>query len=156
MKIDSHQHFWRYDAARDTWITEPMAVLKRDFLPEHLAAELTANGIDASIAVQTDQSENETMFLLDLAEQNNRIAGVVGWVDLLSPRVGERLEYFSRFSKFRGFRPIAQGEPDDRFLARENFLKGVAQLRPFDFTSNLLFYPKQFPSAIQLPPHPPQ
>src|SRR5260370_36737765 len=100
MKIDSHQHFWRYDAARDAWITEPMAVLKRDFLPEHLAAELTANGIDASIAVQADQSENETMFLLDLAEQNKRIAAVVGWVDPLSPRVGERRRYFSPLSQF--------------------------------------------------------
>ena len=150
MKIDSHQHFWRYDAARDAWITESMAVLRRDFLPDHLAAELNANGIDASIAVQADQSENETMFLLDLAEKNKHIAGVVGWVDLLSPRVAERLEYFSHFSKLRGFRHIAQGEPDDRFLARENFVKGVAQLRPFDFTYDILIYPKQLPAAIEL------
>jgi L-fuconolactonase len=150
MKIDSHQHFWRYDAARDAWITESMAVLRRDFLPEHLAAELTANGIDASIAVQADQSENETMFLLDLAEMNKRIAGVVGWVDLLSPRVGERLEYFSRFSKLRGLRHIAQAEPDDRFLAREDFVKGIAQLRAFDFTYDVLIYPKQLPAAIEL------
>jgi len=150
MKIDSHQHFWRYDAARDAWITESMAVLKRDFLPEHLAAELSANGIDASIAVQADQSENETMLLLDLAEENKRIAGVVGWVDLLSPRVGERLEYFSHFSKLCGFRHIAQGEPDDRFLAREDFVKGVAQLRSFDFTYDILVYPKQLPAAIEL------
>ncbi len=150
MKIDSHQHFWRYDAARDAWITESMAVLKRDFLPDHLAAELIANGIDASIAVQADQSENETMFLLDLAEKNKHIAGVVGWVDLLSPRVGERLEYFSRFSKLCGFRHIAQGEPDDRFLAREDFVKGVAQLRAFDFTYDILIYSKQLPAAIEL------
>ena len=150
MKIDSHQHFWRYDAARDAWITEPMAVLKRDFLPEHLAPELTANGIDASIAVQAGQSESETMFLLDLAEKNKRIAGVVGWVDLLSPRVGERLEYFSHFSKVCGFRHIAQAEPDDRFLAREDFVKGVAQLRAFDFTYDILIYSKQLPAAIEL------
>jgi L-fuconolactonase len=150
MKIDSHQHFWRYDAARDAWITESMAVLRRDFLPDHLAAELNANAIDASIAVQADQSENETMFLLDLAEKNKHIAGVVGWVDLLSPRLAERLEYFSHFSKLRGFRHIAQGEPDDRFLARENFVKGVAQLRAFDFTYDILIYPKQLPAAIDL------
>ena len=150
MKIDSHQHFWRYDAARDAWITESMAVLKRDFLPEHLAAELTANSIDASIVVQADQSENETTFLLDLAEKNRRIAGVVGWVDLLSPRVGERLEYFSHFSKLRGLRHIAQAEPDDRFLAREDFVKGIAQLRRFDFTYDVLIYPKQLPAAIEL------
>src|SRR5258707_11697852 len=127
MKIDSHHHFWRYDSVRDAWITESMAVLKRDFLPEHLAAELAANGIDASIAVQVDQSENETMFLLDLAEKNERIAGVVGWVNFLESHVAERLEHFFHSSKFRGFRHIAQAEPDECFLAREDFVKGRAQ-----------------------------
>jgi len=150
MKIDSHQHFWRYDAVRDAWITDSMAVLRRDFLPEHLAAELAANVMDASIAVQADQSENETMFLLDLAEKNEGIAGVVGWVDLSSPRVGERLEHFSHSSKLRGFRHIAQTESDDGFLARENFVKGVAQLRAFGFTYDILIYPKQLPAAIEL------
>ena len=150
MKIDSHQHFWRYDAERDAWITDSMAVLRRDFLPEHLVAELAANAIDASIAVQVDQSENETMFLLDLAEKNKRIAGVVGWVDLQSPRVAERLEHFSHSSKLRGFRHIAQTEPDGRFLTREDFVKGVAQLRAFGFTYDILIYPKQLPAAIEL------
>jgi len=150
MKIDSHQHFWRYDAVRDAWITDSMAVLRRDFLPEHLAAELAANGIDASIAVQADQSESETTFLLGLAEKNKSVAGIVGWVDLSSPRVGERLEHFSHSSKLRGFRHIAQSEPDDRFLAGENFVKGVAQLRAFGFTYDILIYPKQLPAAIEL------
>ena len=150
MKIDSHQHFWRYDAARDAWITDSMAILKRDFLPEHLAPESDANGIDASIAVQADQSENETTFLLGLAENHKRIVGVVGWVDFLSPRVAERLEYFSRFSKLRGFRHVAQSEPDDRFLAREHFVKGVEQLRAFGFTYDILIYPRQLPAAIEL------
>lgn len=150
MKIDSHQHFWRYNAARDAWITDSMAALKRDFLPEHLAGELAANGIDASIAVQADQSENETKFLLDLAEKNGRVAGVVGWVDLLSPRVGERLEYFSHFPKLRGFRHIAQAEADDRFLARKDFVNGVSQLRAFGFTYDILVYPRQLAAAIEL------
>src|SRR5436309_12813572 len=112
MYIDCHQHFWRYDAARDSWITDAMATLRRDFLPEHLAAELTANGMDASIVVQTDQSERETMFLLDIAEKNQSIAAVVGWVDLQSPRISGRLEHFSHFPKLRGFRHIVQAEPD--------------------------------------------
>ena len=150
MKIDSHQHFWRYDAVRDEWITDSMAALKRDFLPDDLAAELAANAIDASIAVQTAPSENETMFLLDLAEKSERIAGVVGWVDFSSPRVGERLEYFSHFPKLLGFRHIAQSEPDDRFLVRESFVNGVAQLRAFGFTYDILIYPKQLPAAIEL------
>ena len=150
MKIDSHQHFWRYDDVRDAWITDAMAVLKRDFLPEHLGPELFANGIDQSIAVQAGQSENETKFLLMLAERDERIAGVIGWVDLLSPHLAERLEYFSKFPKLRGFRHIAQAEADDRFLARQDFVQGVAQLRTFGFTYDILIYPRQLPAAIEL------
>src|SRR5258705_8432339 len=150
MNIDSHQHFWRYDAVRDAWITEAMAVLQRDFLPEHLVTELTANAMDASVAVQADQSETETMLLLDFAEKNERIAGVVGWVDLRSPNLAERLEYFSHCPKLRGFRHVAQAEPDDRFLVREQFVKGLAQLRAFGFTYDILIYPKQLPAAIDL------
>jgi len=150
MNIDSHQHFWRYDAMRDAWISDAMAVLQRDFLPEHLASQLTATGMDASIAVQADQSETETMFLLDLAEKNERIAGVVGWLDLRASNIAERLEYFSRFSKLRGLRHIAQAEPDDRFLAREEFVRGVAQLHAFGFTYDILLYPQQLPAAIDL------
>jgi L-fucono-1,5-lactonase len=150
MKIDSHQHFWRYDAARDAWITDSMAILKRDFLPDDLAEEWKANGIDACIAVQADPSESDTTFLLELAEKHQRIAGVVGWVDLLSPCIAQRLEYFSHFTKLRGFRHIAQAEPDDRFLAREQFVKGVAQLQAFGFTYDILIYPRQLPAAIDL------
>jgi L-fuconolactonase len=100
--------------------------------------------------VQADQSENETMFLLDLAEANHQIVGVVGWIDLLSSSLAERLEHFSHFPKLRGFRHIAQSEPDDRFLARENFVKAVAQLRPLGFTYDILIHPKQLPAAIDL------
>jgi L-fuconolactonase len=150
MKIDSHQHFWRYNPARDAWITDEMAVLKRNFLPEQFAAECAANGIDASVAVQADQSEDETNFLLELAKRNDRIVGVVGWVDLLSPRVAERLEHFSHLEKLRGFRHIAQAEKDDRFLARDDFVKGVAQLRQFGFTCDILVYARQLTAAIEL------
>lgn len=150
LKIDAHQHFWRYNATRDTWITDEMSVLKRDFLPQELPPELAAAGIDASIAVQADQSEAETMFLLELANANPRIAGVVGWVDLRSPCLPERLEHFSHFPKLRGFRHIAQSEPDDRFLAGDKFVNGIAQLRRFAFTYDILVYPRQLPAAIDL------
>src|SRR5258708_3472102 len=147
MKIDSHQHFWRYDAVRDAWITDSMAVLKRNFLPEHLAAEFAANDIDASIAVQADQSENETMFLLDLAEKNERIAGVVGWVNLLSSHVAERLEHFSHPSKLRGFRHFAHAVTDTFILSPWNFLQGVAQFGAFRFTHHILPFPDPLPPA---------
>jgi L-fuconolactonase len=83
MRIDSHQHFWRYDPSRDQWITDEMAVLKQDFLPQQLIPELAAKQIDGCIAVQADQSEAETLFLLDLASHDDTIQGVVGWVDFM-------------------------------------------------------------------------
>lgn len=150
MTIDSHQHFWRYDAARDGWITNSMSVLKRDFLPKDLEGECNANGIDATIAVQADQSEAETLFLLELAEGSKRIAGVVGWVDLRSPRVEERLQFFSQHKRLRGFRHIAQAEPDERFLVSRDFTRGIARLREFGFTYDILIYPRQLSAAIEL------
>jgi L-fuconolactonase len=149
-RIDAHQHFWKYDPPDFSWVTDEMAVLRRDFLPDELARELAANGMDASIAVQTSQSEKGTAFLLDLAGMNSKIAGVVGWVDLRAPNVRERLREYSRYQKLRGFRHIVQAEPDDRFLLREDFLRGLACLKEFNFTYDILIYPKQLPAAVEL------
>jgi len=150
MRIDAHQHFWHYDAQRDAWITDEMRVLRRDFLPEELSRELASNGMDASVAVQADQSENETFFLLELAAQHSTIAGVVGWVCLTAPDVAERLARLARFEKLRGFRHIAQSEPDDQFLLRPDFTRGIASLRQFQFTYDILIYPRQLPAALGL------
>ncbi len=150
MNIDSHQHFWIYDPARHAWIDDTMTALKRDFLTGELAVQLQANDFDASIAVQADQSELETLFLLELGKNTRRIAGVVGWIDMASSRVEERLEFFSQFEKLRGFRHVAQAEPDDRFLMRSDFTHGISRLREFGFTYDILIYPKQLPAAIDL------
>src|SRR5579872_6814077 len=150
MVIDAHQHFWRFNPARDAWITDVMSAIRRDFLPGDLAPVLDANGVDATIAVQADQSEAETEFLLGLAEGNPRIAGVVGWVDLRAPDVESRLEYFSKFEKLRGVRHIAQAEADDRFLARPEFVRGVGHLKSFGLTYDILIFPRQLPAAIEL------
>jgi len=149
MRIDAHQHFWKFNPLRDAWITEEMSALRRDFMPEDLAPELAANQMEATIAVQADQSEEETRFLLDLAKMHPQIAGVVGWVNLTAPNIRERLRHFSQFPKLRGFRHIVQGEPDDRFLLREDFLRGIACLREFDFIYEILIYPKQLPAAVE-------
>ena len=150
MRIDAHQHFWRFNAARDGWITDEMRVLRRDYLPEHLRPELAAAGIDATVAVQADQSEEETRFLLELARDNPEIAGVVGWVDLRAENVRERLATYAEFDKLCGFRHIAQSEPDDWFLMRDDFLRGIANLEAFDFTYDILIYPRQLPAAAEL------
>lgn len=149
MIVDAHQHFWRFNPQRDTWINDDMALLKRDFLPDDLAPELRAAGVDATIAVQADQSEAETMFLLELAERYVFIAGAVGWVDLRAADVADRLRRFARFPKLRGFRHVVQSEPDERFLLREPFLRGIAALAAFNFTYDILILHHQLPAAIE-------
>lgn len=148
MNIDSHQHFWRYDPVNYGWIAADMHVLRRDFLPDDLANDLRTSGMSASIAVQANQSEAETSFLLQLAQNNSRIAGVVGWVDLRSSDLRQRLRHFSRLPKLRGFRHIVQSEPDDKFLLREDFCNGVRLLSEFGFTYDILVYPSQLRATI--------
>ena len=149
MRIDAHQHFWRHDPVRDSWITDEMSLLRRDFLPAELETLLTENGMGGSIAVQADPSEHETCFLLELAERHPAVLGVVGWVDLLAPDLSERLEHFSRSEHFRGVRHIAQAEADD-FLAREVVARGVGKLRNFNLTYDILVYPRQLAAALSL------
>lgn len=128
-----------------------MSLLKRDYLPQHLLEELRANNIDGCLAVQADQSEQETEFLLQLAARHgSMIRGVVGWLELASPRLPERLAHFSQYKKLRGLRHIAQSEPDDRFLLRPDFCQGIAQLKDFNLTFDILIYPRQLPAAIEL------
>lgn len=150
MRIDAHQHFWNYQPVRDAWITEEMAILRRDYRPEDLRAELCANGFDGSIAVQASQSEEETRFLLDLAARHPFIVGVVGWVDLAAPDSEERLASFRSFEKLRGFRHIVQSEPDDDFMLRAEFRRGIGCLSRFGFSYDILIYARQLPAAIKL------
>jgi len=149
MRIDAHQHFWRHHPVRDRWITDEMSILRRDFLPRELDTLLSGAGMNGSIAVQADQSENETRFLLELAEEHPAVMGVVGWVDLLAPDLSERLEHFSLSERFCGVRHIAQAEPDD-FLEREDVVRGIGLLRRFDLTFDILVYPRQLAAALTL------
>ena len=149
LKLDSHQHFWQFDPIRDNWITEEMEVIRHDFLPPDLKPLLDANGIQACIAVQADQSETETNFLLALAEEHDFIKGVVGWVDLCSPNIHSRLEYYSQFPKLKGFRHILQAEPVE-FMLKPEFQLGIAALNNFGFTYDILIYPKHMPVTPDL------
>jgi L-fuconolactonase len=146
-RIDAHQHFWRYDPVRDHWITDEMKILKQDFLAEHLAPMLNENKIDGCVAVQADQSETETTFLLALANQHSFIRGVVGWVDLCSDKIAERLDFFSQFKKLKGVRHVIQSEPAG-FMNRQKFLFGIEQLKKQDFTYDLLIYHHQLEEAV--------
>lgn len=149
MRIDAHQHFWKYDAQRDAWITGEMSVLKRDFVPEDLRPELEQSHVDACIAVQADQSERETEFLLGLAEQYDWIVGVVGWVDLCAASIEDSLLRWQECKKLRGVRHILQAEPD-QFFRKESFLRGISCLKHSGMTYDVLIYSRQLSSALEL------
>lgn len=147
--IDSHQHFWNYNEERDTWITPQMSRIRQDFYPLEAESIFKERNIEGCVAVQADQSEEETLFLLSLAEQNNFIKGVVGWVDLRDDQLDQRLEYFSQFEDLKGFRHIVQAEKDPAFLQNKKFMDGVKQLDSFDFTYDLLILPHQLKAGIK-------
>lgn len=149
MRIDSHQHFWKYDAVSKSWIDDSMTVLKRDFLPEDIRKELINCEINGCVAVQTDQSENETNYLLDLAAETPCIKGVVGWVDLLSDKVTERLAHFSQNKKLKGIRHILQEEPEG-FMLTDEFKRGIKALSAFDLTYDILILPEHLGEALEL------
>lgn len=124
-----------------------MKVLQQDYLPGTLAATFKRNEIDGCVAVQADQSELETHFLVELSKTSPIIKGVVGWIDLQSPNIKERLEYFSQYGIIKGYRHIVQGESAD-FLYRQNFREGIEALVPYNYTYDVLIYHHQLKAAV--------
>ena len=149
MKLDSHQHFWSYDAAQYPWIPAG-SPLHRDWLPEDLAPLLAASGLDGCIAVQARQTVEESRWLLALADRAAIVRGVVGWVDLRSEKVGAQLAELARHPKFRGVRHVVQDEPDADFMLGAEFQRGIGALHQFGLTYDILIFPKQLPAAIAL------
>ncbi len=149
MRVDAHQHYWRFDAVRDNWITDEMAVLRRDFMPTDVATEMHGASIDGVVAVQADQSEQETDFLLDLAATHTFIRGVVGWVDLRAPDLADRLARWRDATRLKGFRHIAQSEPD-AFLTHPDVVRGIAALGEQGYSYDILIYPRQLSAAEHL------
>ncbi|MFA9195029.1 amidohydrolase family protein [Flavobacterium sp. FBOR7N2.3] len=150
MIIDSHQHFWIYEAEKHAWLDDNMKVIRRNFLPEDLKIVYQENNINGCVAVQADQTLAETDFLLDLAEKNDFIKGVVGWVDLRASNIDEVLNQYSKFPKLKGFRHVVQGEADHNFMLRPDFLNGIAALEKYNFTYDILIFPHQLGAALEL------
>jgi L-fuconolactonase len=150
MRIDSHQHFWKYNPAHQTWMTEPMKELRRDYLPGDFQPLLEGAGFGGSVAVQARQMPEETEWLLQLSDRYPFIKAVVGWVDLRSPKVEAQLAKYSARPKLRGVRHVVHDEPDDKFMLRPEFQRGLSLLREFGLAYDLLLFPKHLTAAIQL------
>lgn len=148
-KIDSHQHFWKFDAVRDSWIDETMYLIRRHFGPEDLKPILNKYNITGCVAVQADQSEAETEFLLRCATGNDFVKGVVGWIDLQSENISVRLEHYHEFNLIKGYRHVLQGEPDRALMLNPKFMRGIDALKNYNLTYDILIFPDQLGYANQ-------
>ena len=146
--IDSHQHFWHYDAARYGWIDGTMPTLRRDFLPGDLSPLMQAAGVGATIAVQARQDDDETAWLLGLAAQHSFIRGVVGWVDLQAADAVRRVERLADTPRLVGLRHVVQAEPDG-FLHHPAFQRGITAVERSGLVYDILIYARQLPEAIR-------
>jgi L-fucono-1,5-lactonase len=146
--LDSHQHFWQYDAGRYGWIDDSMPALRRDFLPADLAPLMQVNGVDGTIAVQARQDCEETAWLLELAAAHPFIRGVVGWVDLRGPDADGLVQRLADTPRLVGLRHVVQAEPDG-FLHRSDFRRGMAAVERCDLVYDILIYARQLPEAIR-------
>ena len=150
MKIDSHQHFWNYDPADYDWISDAMAVIRRDFDASDLRTVARPCGIDGSVVVQARQTLRETEWLLDLADSDAFIHGIVGWVPLVSPDIAEVLNRFSARQAFKGVRHVLQGQTDLSFIHSPAFTRGIQALTSRDLTYDILITASQLPAAVKL------
>jgi L-fucono-1,5-lactonase len=148
MKIDSHHHFWKYSEREYGWIGDNMKALRRDFLPPDLAKEIAAAGIEGVVSVQARQTLEETQFLLEYAEGNDFIRGVVGWVPLVNPAVSKDIEKFAGRPKLKALRHVLQDEPDDNYILRDDFNRGIRALRDVGLVYDILIYERHLPQTL--------
>ena len=149
MTIDSHQHFWRYEPVQYHWLSEPMRSLRRDFLPEDLKPEAAAAGVAGTVSVQALQTLGETHFLLGLARSNPWILGVVGWLPLTDPRVSGTLEELACDPKLKACRHVLQDEPDDDYMLRADFNRGVRAVTAAGLAYDILVYERHLPQTLR-------
>ncbi|MFT3979721.1 MAG: amidohydrolase family protein [Ferruginibacter sp.] len=149
IKIDSHIHFWNYDPVKDAWISDDMKVLQQSFLPQDIQPVLHNNIIDGCIAVQADQSDQETKWLCALARENHFIKGVIGWIDLRADDIETQLQQYKAEPLLKGFRHIVQAERDNDFLLQPAFCRGIEALAAHGYVYEILIYPKQLTAAIE-------
>ena len=149
MRIDTHHHFWKYNAEDYGWMNDEMDAIRRDFLPADLEEEISGVGIDGVVSVQARQTLQETQVLLDWARKYNFIRGVVGWVPLVRSSVRGDLEHLSQRKELKGVRHVLHDEPDDRFMLRDDFNAGIELLGDFDLAYDILIFETHLPQTLQ-------
>ncbi len=146
--IDSHHHFWNYTDADYGWIPPEWSVIRRDFLPADLHAEISAAGVDGVISVQARQSLVETDWLLGFAAQHPFIRAVVGWLPIIDPAVEAHLDRYAAHPKLRSLRHVLQAEADDAYMLRDDFNRGISALTRRGLAYDILILEKHLPNTI--------
>lgn len=149
--VDAHQHFWDPRLYSYSWMRRlELGVLCRPFLPEDLKPILREIGVEQTMLVQAQSSLDETRWFLRLAEANEFIAGVVGWVDLTASDLDRVLDELMQHQKFKGVRHQVEEEPDDAWLNRSDVLRGLKKIAQRGLPYDLLLKPRhlRYVSAI--------
>jgi len=147
--VDSHQHFWEIDRFDYSWMPEG-SPLATDYGPNDLEPLVKDAGVDYSVIVQAVSSPDEARWLLEMAEQHEFIAGVVGWVDLTDPEVGYTLDELQRSKYFKGVRHIWEGEDDPGWIINSGAIVGLNELVRRNLTFDFLAKPGNLPFIPQV------
>jgi L-fuconolactonase len=150
MRIDAHQHYWDITKLEYPWMPPGESVLRRNYGPEDLEPVLGDNRFDGTVVVQANVVLDETWWLLGLAAATESIKGVVAWVDLTDPRVGDVLDRCQKHPKFKGVRHIVHDEPDVRWLLRDDVIRGLRELASRRIPYDLLLRPPHLPLISEL------
>jgi L-fuconolactonase len=151
-RVDAHHHVWDLAIRDQPWMTgEAMAPIARSFGIDEFTIESEANGIAASVVVQTVTDVAETEELLDLAAATPRLAGVVGWIDLAAVDVGAQLDALQARPSGRwlvGIRSMVEYETDPAWLNRPAVLAGLREVARRGLVNELLVLPHQLPAVL--------
>ncbi len=147
--IDSHHHFWEIDRFDYSWMPEG-SPLATDFGPADLKPLTEQAGVDYAVTVQAVSSPDEARWLLELAEEHDFIAGVVGWVDLTDPEVGYTLDELQRSKYFVGVRHIWESEEDPGWIVNSGAIEGLKELARREIAFDFLAKPPNLPYIPQV------
>ena len=150
MRIDAHQHYWKLERGDYGWLTPALGILYRDYLPADLKPHLEREGIDRTVVVQAAPTVAETEFLLDLAESEPSIAGVVGWLDMEAADFEATLDRLRARPKFCGIRPMIQDIADDDWMLRPAVQRAFAAVQERGCTFDFLTFPRHLPRVLRV------
>ncbi len=147
--IDAHHHLWKYNERDYVWISDAMKSLRRDFEVPDLERVMRESGVQGTVAVQARQTIEETEWLLDIAEHHPFILGVVGWVPLDKEDAAPLLERFAQHPRLKAVRHVLHDEPDDFYMMRADFNRGVSMLRSYGLAYDILIFERHLPQTLQ-------